>query len=339
MSHPTPSLSLASVPSHPAPALAVPATFPVPGHAPAAPPRAQHGDQLVRATLPLALAYCGVLLYGAYLLGLVSVNGSDWAARLLLACFTLPGVMQGSAAARGLVARARGASAPGWWRLVGHGVRAAGGVVLAFTLVALPPHTALYVGTAAVIVTLGEAAWSLTEAGSAWRGLRQGRPLGRRARVAAAVAAAVLVGGPLLLAATRRGSTAVAVRAAELPARATLETVVASLRDTRAKRTVGMSKEARALAPYPFDTIGLAADLARRPVPGIGVAYWTTPGGGFVATATRADGRAKCVAALFPGALRDFWCTSDAATPAVLKPLLRPTTPSPRRAWRWVAPS
>jgi hypothetical protein len=99
---------------------AVPAPSPAPVAAPAA-DRTHLGDQLVRATLPLVLSYVGGLLYGAYLLGLVSVNGSDWAARLLLACFTLPGVMQGSAAARGLLARWRGGAAPGWWRLVGHG--------------------------------------------------------------------------------------------------------------------------------------------------------------------------------------------------------------------------
>jgi hypothetical protein len=208
----------------------------------------------------------------------------------------------------------------------------------AFTLVALPPHTALYVGAAAVIITLGETAWSLTEAPAAWRGLRGGRPLGRRGRALAVVAAATLVGAPLLVAATRPGSAAAATRMAELPARATLETVVASLKETRAQHTVGKSREERALAPFPFDTIGLAADLARRPAPGIRVAYWTTPGGGFVATATRADGRARCVAALFPGALRDFWCTGDAATPAVFRSLLRPTTSAPPRAWHWASP-
>jgi hypothetical protein len=156
--------------------------------------------------------------------------------------------------------------------------------------------------------------------------------------VGAAAAAATLAGAPLLVAATRPTSAAVGTRAAELPARATLETLVASVRDSRARLTVGQSREARALAPFPFDTIGVAADLGRRPAPGIRVAYWTTPGGGFVATATRADGRARCAAILFPGALRDFWCTSDAGTPPVFRPLLRPAAQAPARAWHWATP-
>ena len=297
-----------------------------------------HGDQLVRATLPLLLLYLSGLLYGAYLLGLISVYRSDWVMRLLLACFTLPGVMQGSAAFRGVRARLRGAPAPEWWRLAGHVVRAAGGVVLAFTLVALPPHTALYLGTAAVIVTLGETAWSLTEAPAAWRGLRRGRPLGRRGRVLAAALVTALVGGPLLFAATSPDRAAAATRAAELPARAALETVVASIRDTRAKQTAGKSRMERALAPYPFDTVGLRVDVERRPLPGVRIAYWTTPGGSFAATATRADDRAKCVALLFPGAKREFWCTSDTRTPRMLLPLLRPSAAAPMRAWRWTSP-